>query len=143
MNEIKEYYFALYLKAILNYENDNDNDNENTSSIIDDLTFYEKRFFCAHLYNSTYEKMYDCEELALFAKYDIKEENDYISNNIKLNENEWIEDICDCKIIVTDPDTGKEVDGVIYLENKGFSDICIEESGITKFSSWCDKSDLP
>jgi hypothetical protein len=134
--EIKQYYFALYSKALL--EENEPIKNENIFP--DNIKFYEKRFYCAHIKKTTYETC-DPEELSFLAKDDESDENDYENDDITLDEGEWIENLNKSKVVCTHPETGEEVDGILYLEeNKLY--YYLAETGITKFASWCNKEDM-
>lgn len=142
--EIQTYYFALYSKALLE-KNPDEGENvsiglteDYISSFLDNINFFEKRFYCAHVKQSTYEN-YDQEALSFLAKDTENDMND--ENDITLDKGEWIEDLSESKIVCTHPDTGEEVDGIQYLEDNGLY-YFLAETGITKFSSWCDKEDL-
>ena len=153
---VNKYYFASYAKAILelsttdNGDNgDNDIDHEYASPLDDlfcDLRFYEKRFYCAHLRSVTFEHKNDddAEELLHFSKDCESDENDYVSNKIKLRPNEWIEDLSSSSIVcfgLDCDDDRKEIDGLQYLKNQGYNYEWVE-SGIIKFATWCNKSDV-
>ena len=134
--EIKQYYFALYSKALLE-ENE-----PNTNEIIfpDNIKFYEKRFYCAHIKQSTYETA-DPEELSFLSKDDESDENDYENDDITLDDGEWIENLNESKVVCTHPETGEEVDGIQYLEDNKLY-YYLAETGITKFATWCNKDDM-
>jgi len=136
---IQNYYFATYAKAgveILTKK-------KNKTARFDDVIFYDKTYYRAHLYSSTYDKLDedDCEELISYAKDDEDDENDY-EGCIELKKGEWIEDIHDCKLICAHMKTGKEVDAYEYLGKLGY-EIDWSESGCIKFASWVDEEDLP
>jgi hypothetical protein len=140
METIQNFYFALYAKACVEITQ---NDEIVETTQFDDITFYDKQFYCAHLYPSTYKKIYniDCEDLVIMAKFYIDEEN-YNENVIDLHPEEWIEDLSESAIVCTDPETNKEIDAFDFVKSYGYS--CNStESGYTKFSAWCDESDLP
>ena len=139
MEEITNYYFALYAKAGLQIFTKK---LQKESTRFDNMTFYDKQYYCAHVYPSTHKTIDDCEELFFFAKDDEDDENDYKSRRITLKEGEWVEDIHDCKLVCIHPHTNKEVDAYEFLEKKGYT--CDwSESGSTKFASWVDEDDLP
>ena len=134
--EIKQYYFAVYSKALLE-ENRRGDVAERGATILDNTVFYEKRFYLAHIKESTYENS-DPEELSFLAKDDNLNEKE---DDDTLDEGEWIENIYESKVVCTHPETGKEVDGIQYLEEKGlYCDVA--ETGMIKFSSWCNKEDI-
>ena len=134
--EIKQYYFALYSKALLE-END---PSTNETIFPDNIKFYEKRFYCAHVKQSTYETC-DPEELSFLAKDEETDENDYVNDDITLDDGEWIENLNESKVVCTHPETGKEVDGIQYLEDIKLY-YYLAETGITKFTSWCNEEDM-
>jgi len=134
--QIQKYYFALYAKA--GVEIFTKKTNKKTARF-DDITFYDKEYYCAHLYPSTYEKIDSCEELHPYAKDCEEDKNEY---EHELRSGEWVEDIHDCKLVCVNPKTGKEVDAHEFLEKKGYT-YDWSESGCTKFSNWVDEDDLP
>ena len=134
--EIKQYYFALYSKALLE-ENE---PNTNKTIFPDNIKFYEKRFYCAHIKQSTYETC-DPEELSFLSKDEESDENDYENDDITLDDGEWIENLNESMVVCTHPETGEEVDGIQYLaDNKLY--YYLAETGITKFATWCNKEDM-
>ena len=139
MSNITPYYFALYAKAGLQIFTKK---TQKETQRFDDMTFYDKEYYCAYLYPSTYEAIDDCEELFFFAK-DLEEDvNPYKSRHITLQEGEWVKDLHDCKLVCVHPKSRKEVDAYEFLEKKGYT--CDwSESGCTKFASWVEESDLP
>ena len=137
--EIKQYYFAVYSKALLEENEASKHDDDYISTILDNTVFYEKRFYLAHIKESTYENS-EPEELSFLAKDDNLDESDEKDDNT-LDEGEWIENICESKVVCTHPETGKEVDGIQYLEEKGLY-YDLSETGMIKFSSWCNKEDI-
>lgn len=122
MEEIQIYYFALYSKPILHIYKKT---NKQSTSKFNHLTFYDKNFYRAHLFPSTYEKFHDdCEKLAKF--YD---------NNYLLKDGEWIEDCNESTIVCWDQETNSEIDAFIYLEERGYT-YDWSQSSCTKFAVW-------
>ena len=136
MEEIQSYYFATYAKAGVEIFTKK----KNKTDRFNDIVFYDKTYYRAHLYPSTYDALDngDCEELASYAKDSEDDENDYED----LKEGEWIEDIHDCKLVCSHLKSNKEVDAYEYLEKLGYT-IDWSESGGIKFASWVDEDDLP
>ena len=140
--EIKKYYIAAYAKALLeedekdeHEEDEEDEDDEDDISIFENITFYEKRFYLAHIKESTHEK-YEPEELLFLAKEnEFDETPDY---HIKLDEGEWIENVNESCVVCIDPETNEEVDGIEYLEKNGLY-YFLAETGIIKYSIWHNK----
>ena len=140
--EIKQYYFAVYYEALLEENEPSKYDNDYISSIFDNITFYEKRFYLAHIKETTYEE-YDTEELSILAKDGEFDEidNDNDNDNITLDAGEWIENINESKVVCKHPETNEEVDGIKYLEYKGLY-YFLAETGMLNYSSWCNKEDI-
>ena len=86
--EIKQYYFAVYSKALLE-ENRRGDVAERGATILDNTVFYEKRFYLAHIKESTYENS-DPEELSFLAKDDSLNSN--LIPNLKIIFNK---ELCD------------------------------------------------
>ena len=83
MEEITPYYFALYAKAGLQIFTKK---TQKETTRFESMTFYDKQYYCAHVYPSTHKIIDDCEELFFFAKDDEDEENEYTSRRIRLKE---------------------------------------------------------
>lgn len=118
--EIKQYYIAVYRTATLERSDETD-ESVDKSEILDEITFYEKRYYCAHIKESTYETS-DPEELSHLARDDESEgdgDEDEDENEVTLEEGEWIEDLSESVVVCTHPETEEEVDGIEYLEGKG------------------------
>ena len=112
-----------------------EDDDDYASSIFDNVTFYEKRFYLAHIKESTREK-YGPEDLLFLAKEnEFDETDDY---HIKLDEGEWIENVNESFVVCIDPETNEEVDGIEYLKNNGLY-YFLAETGIIKYSIWHNK----
>jgi len=110
--EIKQYYIASYAKASLEEEEPSEYDEDYVSSIFENVEFYEKRIYLAHIKDSTREK-YQPEELVLLAKE--SESDETPNNHITLDEGEWIENVNESSVVCTNPDTYEEEDGIQYL----------------------------
>ena len=139
--EVRKYYFALYAQAAVEIESNND-PNDQYPVEWEDLKFFYKTFFCAHLRPSTYEKLSsdDVEDLASLAVEEQSETN-YDETEL-ISKPEWIEDVCASSTVCLDPDTSEEIDTFDLMDPKGFSCNWME-SGMIKFGSWVDESDLP
>ena len=139
--EVQKYYFALYAKAGVEIESNN-NPEDKYPVEWDDLTFYDKTFFCAHLRPSTYENL-SCDDVEELAALVVEEQSQtkYKRTNL-ITKPEWIEDLCESTTVCLDPATGEEIDAFDLMDPKGFS--CNwTESGMIKFGSWVEESDLP
>ena len=136
--DINKYYIAVYSKCLLEEVEPSNNHDDLIASIFDNTTFYEKKFYLAHIKETT-RYQYTPEDLSYLAKDDEFDETDY--ENIKLEEGEWIEDICELKVIFFDEETGEEIDGIEFLENQGL-ECYLAETGSIKFASWCEKEDI-
>lgn len=119
MEEIKLYYIASYALATLE-------ENEPAQHTkIDNIIFYEKRFYLAHIKESTREKYeLEPEELILF----VEEEGG-------LDDGEWIEDMNESTVVCIHPQTQEEVDGIEYLEDKGL-DYFLAETAKMEYAVW-------
>jgi len=119
MEEIQIYYFALYSKPTLHIYKKT---NKQTTCKFNHLTFYDKVFYRAHLFPSTYERFRDnCEKL------------DYSQKILK--DGEWIEDCNESTIVLWDQETNTEIDAFVYLEERGYTYDWLQ-SGYTKFGAW-------
>jgi hypothetical protein len=128
---LKTYYYALYAKACVDITPGDYPDEW------DELTFYDKTFFCAHIRPSTYENL-SFDDMETLACLDVEEQ---LQTKL-ISGNESIEDLCESAIVCFDPVTGKEIDVFDLMNPKGFS--CNwTESGIIKFGVWINESDLP
>jgi hypothetical protein len=136
--DINQYYIAVYSKCLLEEVEESNNNDDLITSILDNITFYEKKFYLAHIKEKT-RYQHTPEDLSYLAKDDEFDETDY--ENITLEEGKWIEDICELKVIFFDDETCQEIDGIEYLENKGLF-YYLAESGSIKFASWCEKEDI-
>lgn len=134
--EIQEYYFALYARCAVSIEP------SGYPIEWDDISFYDKTFFCAYLRPSTYKKFTcdDCENLACLA-VDEQSQTRYKRNKY-ITSPEWIEDLSESTTIFVDKNLLCEVDAYDFMEKKGYQ--CNwTESGVIKYGSWVDKNDLP
>jgi len=137
MEEIQSYYFASYAKAGVEIFTKK----KKKTAKFDEVTFYDKTYYCAYLYPSTYEGLDSCEELIMYAKDCEEDENDH-EGCVEFKEGEWIEDIHDCKLVCSHMKTGEEMEACEYLDKLGYT-VEWSESGMIKFVSWVDKEDLP
>ena len=115
MEEVKRYYFALYAKACV-YITPNNNPYDIYPIEWNEFTFYDKTFFCAHIRQSTYDKL-SCDDIETLAFLDTEEQ---LQSNL-ITEPESIEDLCESMIVCFEPGNGKEIDASNLTNPKGFS----------------------
>ena len=136
---IQPYYFATYAKAGVEFTQIDPTKRKKSTKPLDDITFYDKTFYCAHLRPSTHERITDPEDLVRFATSSQEERR---PKTKLLSTEEWVEDLSESTLVCLDPTTSNEVDAYDYCKSKGFE--CeSSESGIIKYASWCDQADLP
>ena len=133
--EIKKYYIEVYSEAVLEEDEPSEHDESYVSSVMDSVSFYEKRFYLAHIKEST-RKKYSTDELIVLSKENKSDETP--CSDIILEEDEWIENVNESMVVCVHPETDEEVDGIEYLRDKGIFYFLAETWSMT-YSKWSDE----